>query len=224
MPGRPVVSGPPHPELNIRKQYIEYEGLDTLAGMRGTERLLVDLIERPAWVRQSLDQITALYFECYGVLYDLIRDEKGGSHFWAWAPGRMAKFQCNFSAMISPGMFADFMTPVLQEMTGRVDFCMYHWDGPGAIRHHDHLLSIPRLTMIQWTPGAGVEPMMDRRWWSLYHKTVEASKKVALLGFSGVENLKAIKREFGGKLKQFLISIQAASPQEAEDILKIVSD
>ena len=44
-------------------------------------------------------------------LYDLIRDEVGGSHFWAWAPGRMAKFQCDFSAMIGPSMFATSWCP-----------------------------------------------------------------------------------------------------------------
>ena len=42
-------------------------------------------------------------------LYDLLRDDRGGSHFWAWAPGRMAKLQCDFSAMISPQMFRQFM-------------------------------------------------------------------------------------------------------------------
>ena len=200
------------------------EGLDTLAAMRGTEELLVDLLERPEWVQQSLQRITNLYFQYYDPLYDLFKDDRGGSHFWAWAPGRMAKFQCDFSAMISPNMFAEFMVPVLRELTGRVDHCMYHWDGPGAIPHHDHLLALPDLDMIQWTPGSGVEPIMDRRWWPLYHKTIEAGKKVALLGFSGIDNLKAIKKEFGPKLNHCLIATSAESLQQAEEILHIVSD
>jgi hypothetical protein len=64
--------------------------------------------------------------------------------------------------------------PVLAEMTERVSYCMYHWDGPGALRHHDHLLALPALDMIQWTPGAGVEPTWHRRWWPYYRKTIEA--------------------------------------------------
>jgi len=196
------------------------EGLDTLAAMRGTEKLLVDLLERPEWVHSCLRQITDRYFHYYDMLYDLMRDEVGGSHFWAWAPGRMAKFQCDFSAMISPGMFAEFMVPVLTEMCERVSFCMYHWDGPGAIAHHDHLLSIPRLTMLQWTPGAGVEPMEHPRWWPLYHKTVEAGKKVILVGISGTDSLRALKREFGPRLKQFMIGLSARSPEEANGIVE----
>jgi len=143
------------------------EGLDTLAAMRGTQELLIDLIERPDLVQWCLRRITDLYFHYYDVLYDLIRDEVGGSVFWCWAPGRMSKFQCDFSAMISPEMYGEFMVPVITEMCERVSYSMYHWDGPGAIPHHDHLLSIPNLDMIQWTPGAGVEPCEHERWWPL---------------------------------------------------------
>ena len=64
------------------------EGLDTLAAMRGTQRLLVDLLERPAWVHACLQQITDRYFRYYDVLYDLVRDEVGGSAYWSWAPAR----------------------------------------------------------------------------------------------------------------------------------------
>ncbi|MGQ9681728.1 MAG: hypothetical protein ACUVX9_04230 [Anaerolineae bacterium] len=199
------------------------EGLDTLAAMRETQRLLVDLLERPAWVHHCLRQITDRYFHYYDILYDLIRDEVGGSVYWVWAPGRMAKFQCDFSAMISPGMFREFMLPVLTEMCERVSYCMYHWDGPSAIPHHDALLSISRLQMLQWVPGAGVEPPDHPRWWPLFHKTVEAGKKV-YIACASAEGLRALKHEFGPRLKQFLIGHNAASLAEAEEFQRLASD
>ncbi|MBM3241608.1 hypothetical protein FJZ31_35450 [Candidatus Poribacteria bacterium] len=199
------------------------EGLDTLAAMRGTQKLLIDLIERPEWVHKCLRQITDLYFHYYDILYDMFRDEVGGSIFWAWAPGRMAKFQCDFSAMISPSMFGEFMVPVLTEMCERVSYCMYHWDGPGAIGHHDYLLSIPKLTMLQWTPGAGQEPTHHKIWWAMYHKTVEAGKKL-MIGCDTTETLKLLKKEFGQGLKQFLIGMGARSPEHAAEILKVASE
>lgn len=199
------------------------EGLDTLAAMRGNARTLIDLLERPEWVHACLRRITDLYFHYYDILYDMMRDEVGGSIFWAWAPGKMAKFQCDFSAMISPEMFGEFMVPVLTEMCERVSYCMYHWDGPGAVPHHDHLLSIPKLTMLQWTPGAGEEPPDHPRWWPLYHKTIDAGKKVNA-GCSSAESLLAMKKEFGPKLKQFLIGMGAESKEEAEEILKMACE
>jgi len=195
------------------------EGLDTLAAMRGTELLLQDLIDRPDWVRAALRRITDLYFRYYDVLYDIIRDEVGGSVFWCWAPGRTTKLQCDFSAMISPAMFRDFMLPILTEMTERVSYSMYHWDGPGAICHHDALLSIPRLHIIQWTPGAGVEPPAHPRWWPLFHKTIDAGKKV-FIAVDELEDILALKREFGPKLKQMLIAAYAPSLSDGQQWIR----
>jgi len=199
------------------------EGLDTLAALRGTKNLVLDLTRRPDWVKACLRHITDRYFRYYDVLYDMFRDEVGGSIFWAWAPGRVAKFQCDFSAMIPPDMFGEFMVPILKEMCERVSYCMYHWDGPGALPHHDHILSIPRLKVLQWTPGFGREPPWDRRWWSIYHKTIEAGKKV-FISCDTLENLSALREEFGQDLKQFMISMDAKSPKQGEDILKLVCD
>lgn len=197
------------------------EGLDTLGAMRGSQELLIDLLDRPEWVHRCLREITDRYFYYYDIVYDLIRDETGGSIFWCWAPGRMAKFQCDFSAMIGPDLFGEFMVPVLREMTERVSYSMYHWDGPGAIPHHDHLLSLPRLNMLQWTPGAGAEPGEHRRWWPLYHKTVEAGKKV-YAGVSCREGFDALKKEFGPKLKQFLIGCGwPTKRKEAKELIKV---
>ena len=97
---------------------------------------------------------------------------------------------------------------------------MYHWDGPGAIPHHEALLSVSGIDAIQWTPGSGVEPLAHARWWPLYHRTVEAGKKVVLLGVGGLAELAALKREFGPELKQFLLSMHVRSAAEAEEILE----
>ncbi len=198
------------------------EGLDTLAAMRDTQTLLVDLIERPEWVHSCLRQITDRYFHYYDIFYNMFRDEVGGSLFWAWAPGRMSKFQCDFAAMISPEMFHEFMVPVLTEMSERVSYSMFHWDGPGAICHHDALLSVPKLSMLQWTPGAGQESTDHECWWPMYHKTVDAGKKM-LISCSNIEKLKALKKEFGPKLNQFLINMGAQTPEHADEILEIAS-
>jgi 5-methyltetrahydrofolate--homocysteine methyltransferase len=199
------------------------EGLDTLAAMRGTEELLLDLVERPEWVSGCMRRITDLYFRYYDVLYDLMRDEVGGSVFWAWGPGRMVKLQCDFSAMISPAMFGEFMVPVLREMTERVGYSMYHWDGPGALGHHDHLLGVRALDMIQWTPGAGQAPTWDRQWWGLYHKTFDAGKKV-LISCDTRASLRRLKAEFGDRWKGFLINVRVAGAEEAAAILRAAEE
>lgn len=198
------------------------EGLDILAAMRGTQEMLYDLVERPDWVHAALSRITELYFRYYDPIYEAIKDETGGSNWWVWAPGRMVKLQCDCSAMISPEMFGEFMVPVLRKMTPKFDYTMYHWDGPGALGHHDHLLSLPDLTMIQWTAGAGSEPVLHPRWWPMYRKTVEAGKKLFIVSEVPLtpDALKPLKQEFGRQLNQFIISGFVASVQEAEETIR----
>jgi 5-methyltetrahydrofolate--homocysteine methyltransferase len=197
------------------------EGLDTLSALRDNHLLLFDLVERPEWVHALLRQITDRYFYYYDVLYDLIRDERGGSCYWIWAPGRLAKFQCDFSAMISPRMFGEFMLPVLEEMFARVSYNLYHWDGPGAICHQELLLSLERLRMLQWTPGAGIEPADHPRWWPLFHKTFAAGKRV-MIGCEGLDSLLALRQEFGDQWGWFVLNMHADSLEEAHAILQVV--
>ena len=74
--------------------------------------------------------------------------------------------------------------------------------------------------MIQWTPGATEKHTDDPKWWPLYHKTIDAGKKV-LAGCHSLDGLRAMKQEFGPKLKQFLIPMSVNSPKEAEEALRI---
>ena len=200
------------------------EGLDTLAAMRGTQPMLLDLVARPDWVRACLRRITDLYFHCYDVLYDMMRDEAGGSGFWIWAPGRMVKLQCDISAALGPAMFGEFMGPVLREMTERTAHSMYHWDGVEALVHEEQLLAIPDLDMLQWTPGYGHEPPPHKRWWPLLHRIVEAGKKVYLSHEVLAGDIAPLKREFGPKLKQFAIEMPVESVKQAEELVRLVSD
>lgn len=197
------------------------EGLDTLAAMRGSMELLTDLLDRPDWVHSCLRQITDRYFYCYDVLYDIIRDDMGGSVFWAWGPGRMTKLQCDFSAMISPALFAEFMGPVLTEMTERIPYNMYHLDGPEAICHLETLLSIPGLQMIQWTPGAGEPFTDDPKWFPLYRRVLDAGKKLFLWA-TDLPRLQSLKQEFGTGCNQMMLNMSFNSHDEAKEALAVL--
>ena len=122
-----------------------------LAFLRGNERLLMDLIECPNEAKQAAMHLTDLWFDCYDELLKIINQYLEGMTTWmdVWFPGRGSDVQCDFSAMISPAMFAEFVLPHLQEQCRRLEFSIYHWDGPGQIPHPEYLLDIPELNGIQ---------------------------------------------------------------------------
>jgi hypothetical protein len=161
------------------------ENIDILAAMRDPQTLLLDLIERPEWVEQSIREINDAYFASFDLMYEQVKDGEGGNAFSAfrlWGPGRTAKVQCDFCCMISPPMFDRFVVPCLSEQCDWLDYSMYHLDGVGAWPHLDALLAIPGLNAIQWTPGAGKPGTGDPCWYDLYRRIRAAGKGVQALG------------------------------------------
>lgn len=156
------------------------ENLDTLSAMRGNLELLMDLVERPEWVLARLPEINEAYFAAFDLIYDRIK-APDGSHatiFELWAPGKVAKVQCDFSCMISPAMYRRYVVPCLTAQCEWLDFSLYHLDGSNAMQHLDNLLAIDALDAIQWTPGAGRPGGGDPCWYDLYRRIRAGGKSV----------------------------------------------
>ena len=196
------------------------EGLDILAAMRGTETIMLDMIEQPEAVTAALTAITQAFLFCYDALYPRLREEDGSSLYRIWAPGRMCRLQCDSSAMISPELFDTFVVPVIRSMLERVDYSFYHLDGPAATRHLDLLLALDGLPMIQWVPGAGAAGVADQSWWPMYHRILDAGKTVFLPNFPANAPVEAFQREFGEGWSRFLIETRVNEVKEAPTFIE----
>jgi hypothetical protein len=156
------------------------EGLDTLAGLRGTEAVLTDMLLRPELLHKQLKQVNEIYFKVFDTIYNKIKvnDEMAFCYFSLWAPGKVSKLQCDISVMISEEDFITFALPYLQEQCKKIDYTLYHLDGVEAIRHLDAILEIPELKAIQWTPGEGQPQGGNPQWYNMYKKILEKGKRV----------------------------------------------
>jgi 5-methyltetrahydrofolate--homocysteine methyltransferase len=133
----------------------------------------------------------------------------------------MAKLQCDFSAMISPRMFEEFVLPYLWEQCERLDYSVYHLDGVEAIKHLDLILSIPKLTALQWTAGANEPGAGAAEWFEIYRRARKAGKSLLLLDVDG-KDVPRLVEELGpeGLLIGTAASSQGACPvREAEELL-----
>lgn len=174
------------------------ENLDTLSAVLDPQKLLVYLMDEPKEVHRLQRELMDIWFIYFDAVYDVIKDETGGSAFMAfnvWAPGRMAKTQCDFSAMISPKMFDEFVIPYLEEQCNKLDYSLYHLDGPDAICHLNLLLKIKKLNAIQWQPGAG-KPMADDETWHGILKRILDNGKSIQVGMPP-EAVKGFVKKFG---------------------------
>ena len=193
------------------------ENLDTLASLRGTQDVLVDMIERPEWVLAKIDEINAAWFEAYDRVYQIIRLPDGGSVFGAfrlWGPGKTAKVQCDAAAMISPAMFERFVVPALAAQCEWLDFSMFHLDGAHCLCHLDALLAIEALDAIEWTPNPKVPSGGDPAWYDLYRRILAAGKSVQAVGVRPEEVLPLLDA-VGGHGMYIMTSFEDLAQAEA---------
>lgn len=157
------------------------ENIDTLAALRDSQTLLLDMLERPAWVEEKVWEINTAFFEAYQRIYDIIKLPDGSAAYCAftlWAPGTVAKVQCDASAMFSPAMFKQFVVPALTQQCEWLDYAMFHLDGHQCLCHLDHLLAIDALDAIEWTPDPQVPSGGNPCWYDLYRRILSAGKSV----------------------------------------------
>lgn len=195
--------------------------LDTLAALRGSQTLLMDLVDEPEKVKEAIWELEAVYQAFIGGLQDVLDPYQEGTAHWLgiWCAERMCTLQCDFSAMISPAMFEEFVLPSVTYEADHLRKSIYHLDGVDAIKHLDLLLTIQSLTGIQWVAGAGQAPLCDAQWWPLYQKIQRAGKNLCLCGVNpdGVEGLLDVLSPEG-----LFISTACETESDAKDLLRIV--
>jgi len=198
------------------------ENVDIVAALRDPQRMLMDMVERPEWVIEKVQETNQVFFKVYNRVYDIIKLEDGSSTFGAfrlWGPGKVVKVQCDTSAMFSPAMFEKFVVPALTEQCEWLDYSMFHLDGHQCIKHLDILLGIQALDAIEWTPDPQVPTGGNPEWYPMYRKILDAGKSVQAIGVKP-EEVEPLLDAVGGKGMYIMTTIE--SEQHAEALLKVV--
>ncbi len=134
-----------------------HPGGDAIAAFRDPQELLLDTIDNPEAVKKLVGRITSDFFRFYDFFYELLT--AAGMPCTSWLPavgkGRYHIPSNDFSCMISDTMFEELFIPGIIRECRYMDRCIYHLDGPQALRYLDRLLEIPEIQAIQWVPGAG---------------------------------------------------------------------
>lgn len=194
--------------------------IDALAALRGPENLLLDMIENPEFVHEACRKITEAWKTTQSRFFEILAENNqgGSSHSWMqlWCPKRHAQIQCDFSVMISPAMFEEFVLPEIEECAEFLDCITYHLDGQEQIRHLDLLLSVKKLDNIQWTPVAG-QPRTST-FIKEFQKIQAAGKGLVLIPEK--DEVPILMENLSHKGLHLIVN-DVSSPQEAEDLLRL---
>lgn len=199
------------------------EGMDVLAAMKGTDKVLLDTVTQPEVLERQMQQINDIYFKVFDELYDIIRegDEMAFCYFSSWAPGKMTKLQSDISTMISVEDYRRFVQPFIRQQCQKIDYTLYHLDGVGAMHHLPALLEIEELNAIQWTPGVGEPQGGSPKWYDLYKKILAAGKSIMACWVT-LDELRPLLDNIGGNGVH--IEMDFHNEDEVEKALRIVEE
>ena len=203
------------------------ENMDIYAALRGTENTLYDIMDNPEMVEEAVVQMDNVYFRYYDAVYDIVNDDGVSSYtcFQILGKGRIAKIQCDFSAMISPAQFRRFVLPSLKKQAKKLDHSLYHLDGPDAIRHVPAIMEIEDLDALQWTCGAGQPDGASPRWFEIYDQVTAAGKGLWIQLYDGgvndwIRGAESLMERYGKKC--FYFHFPTVSEKEADYFMNYI--
>ena len=196
--------------------HIALEGVtDILAGLYGTENLLMDLVSKPNEVARALENVKRIWIDLFNEEEALFaRTGNVGRIGWAgiWAPGSHFPLQEDFTYMISNAMYRKYVIPHLRDQIDAMQYPFYHLDGMGALNHLNSLLEIKPLRAIQWVPGSGKERIAQ--WYGVIERILRAGKSVEC--FARADEVDDLVQHVGAR--GLLINVEA-SKEEAERLV-----
>ena len=188
------------------------------------------MLDEPETIGERIGEITDLYYDYYNQFYDVIKDDQGGNAytvFQIWGPGRTVKLQCDFSAMMSPDDFRQYIQPSLKAQADKADYVLYHLDGPAAIKHLDALMEIDGIDAPQWTSGdAGPDGTLPD-WDVIYDKAIAAGKSIWVKVYSGnfedwIKNVDRLVQKYGSH--SLFLLFPEMSRTQADTLLKYAEE
>jgi len=163
--------------------------LDVLSSFLPGERLLLDLIDHPDEVKRLLWEAHTAWHQYYAAVNQVLDGVNPGYSDWSsiFSDKPIYMLQSDFSYMIGPKMFDEFVKPELDETCKKLPRSFYHLDGVGQIPHLDSLLEIDELDGVQWVPGDGKPD--PGHWPEIHHKIYKAGKKIQIIygGFNAID-------------------------------------
>ncbi len=193
---------------------------DVLGLLRGYGPLCLDMYDRPEAVHAALAELLAAYRWLHEWFWELTNaDEEGSAVMGMWAPGRNGSLTCDFSCLIGPELYRQFVMPELEVLTGAFDHSFYHIDGRDALQHLPALLELEGLDGIQFNPGIKDEGEPVTTWLPMFKRALDAGKLVQV--GAKYEEVQTVLEVLGPR--GVFVMTSAPSVAAAEALLKNVA-
>ena len=200
----------------IPMSYDFHSNMDLLLSVRGDANLCMDLYDCPDTVKRGLKDACTVFEKMWNAFVEHSQAEKYGYQYAIYSDKPTTLLACDFCALIGEEMFDEFALPCLiheSEIVG--ERCVWHWDGPDALKHLDSLVSIKNLHTVDYTPSPGTH---GYQFLDSYQRVQEKGKGVV---FGGTfEQIKEAAKVLKPNLTIYLPQVKTVSEfEEVEEWL-----
>ena len=131
-----------------------HSNLDFLLSVRGDANLCMDTLDCPELVEKGLEDSCRIFKKIWEDFVFHSKSETYGYYFEYFSERPTTTLACDFAALIGNEMFNRFAVPALtyeSEIIG--ERCVFHWDGPDALKHKDSILKIKNIHTLSYVPN-----------------------------------------------------------------------
>ncbi len=134
---------------------------DVLLITRGSAELCMDLLSQADRITSSIEAIQRTWLETFNLLHEIVFSRGAGViEVWnLWSNVLHVPLECDFNALVGPKHFNPLLLPEARQRASVVGRAIFHVDGPDAARHYQAILDTPEITVMNYTVGAGNDPM-----------------------------------------------------------------
>jgi hypothetical protein len=123
--------------------------LDVAASLIGTTELALLLADEPTRIRELLEVAADGFVQTAGFVRELVPPLAGGwAAFGIWAPGSVARLQCDYSAMLGLFDYRLWDVPRQRRIAREFDFTVFHLHS-GCLHVLEGLLEMPELDAVE---------------------------------------------------------------------------
>ncbi len=206
---------------NMVVSFPDFGGImDVLSTFFPSEELFFEMADNEEDVKRLLVELEHLWFEIYDNLYEELSGFKGYTSWcYVYSDRKTYIHQCDFSYMIGPDDFDEFVLPSLKKEFIFSQDPLYHLDGKGELIHLPKILECENLKAVQWVPGDGNNP--PHEWPEVLEQIFGANMNTHLP--ANFDSIMQIKKNHGTARKVFAI-YSLGENENLEESLKLFAD
>jgi hypothetical protein len=169
-----------------------------LGALLGQTEMIYAMYDEPEQMAGLASDATELFLSVVKQQFARIPPFEGGysiGFYHVWTPGRCIWFQDDLSALLSPGLFSQFIRPNNQAICSGYDFSAMHLHA-ASFQHLDAILQLDQLKAIEINKDVGgpsIKAMLP-----VFHKVVRQGKRLIIWGSLDLEDIQIIRQELAG--------------------------